>query len=257
MKNFRKHWIACAILSIPIAISGCNSESGNDGDTTNPNPAAKAPMASPILLTSPLPTNMASTIDLSSAITPGDGDNNVLTQLTLRSQASEGCESLPLLDGNRITLTPTDPNNDNVVMCSYDYTVGEGKLSATSTLAFAAVDGKTLTPSLPWLGGVGSVGEAIEVTVAAEGALNANVIVLGDTTTDPDVDTTAKTITFTGNELGVTRVMYTVTDPTSNETKVGIIDFTVSAGINTAPTASRGDITIAKDTVTTITLSSF
>ncbi|EPI2027084.1 hypothetical protein ACSYON_004307, partial [Vibrio vulnificus] len=200
MKNFRKHWIACAILSIPIAISGCNSESGNDGDTTNPNPAAKAPMASPILLTSPLPTNMASTIDLSSAITPGDGDNNVLTQLTLRSQASEGCESLPLLDGNRITLTPTDPNNDNVVMCSYDYTVGEGKLSATSTLAFAAVDGKTLTPTLPWLGGVGSVGEAIEVTVAAEGALNANVIVLGDTTTDPDVDTTAKTITFTGNE---------------------------------------------------------
>ncbi|EPI2027261.1 hypothetical protein ACSYON_004489, partial [Vibrio vulnificus] len=49
----------------------------------------------------------------------------------------------------------------------------------------------------------------------------------------------------------------TVTDPTSNETKVGIIDFTVSADINTAPTASRGDITIAKDTVTTITLSSF
>ncbi|EJN6713461.1 hypothetical protein NQN45_004339, partial [Vibrio vulnificus] len=257
MNQFRRHMIASAILALPFALIGCNGE-GDSSSSENgggSNVSAKAPILTPVMLSQALPVNQATMIDLSSAIISGDGEN-YLSRLALSPRASEGCDESPVISNHKVSVTPQDGSGE-VLMCSYDYTVGEGKLSATSTLAFAAVDGKTLTPSLPWLGGVGSVGEAIEVTVAAEGALNANVIVLGDTTTDPDVDTTAKTITFTGNELGVTRVMYTVTDPTSNETKVGIIDFTVSADINTAPTASRGDITIAKDTVTTITLSSF
>lgn len=237
MKLFRRHWIASAVLGLPLLV-GCQEGS----ETSNPPaPQAKAPVLSPVLLSQVLPAGKSSVINLSSAIIGGDGENH-LQRMALRTGSSEGCDAFPHIKEQTVSLTPQE--SDTALVCAYDYTVGEGKLSATSTLAFSAVSGNVLTPTLPWLGGVGSVGEDIVVTVTAEGTLNANVIVLGDTTTAPDVNTTAKTITFTGDELGVTRVMYTVTDPTSNETKMGVIDFTVSADVNTAPRATRGNITL-------------
>ncbi|HIF9114920.1 TPA: hypothetical protein ACX6O7_003744 [Photobacterium damselae] len=250
MKSFRRHWIASAVLGLPLLV-GCQEGGSNEPTIEPTTPQKKAPVLSPVLLSQVLPVGKSSFINLSSAIASAD-DNNALQRIALRTGSSEGCDPSP--NSKQQTAIFSPHVSDVPLLCAYDYTVGQDNASATSLLAFAAADGNVLTPTLPWLGAIGSVGEDITVTVAADGSLNTNVIVLGDTTTAPSVDTTNKTITFTGNTEGTTRVMYTVTH--NGETQVGVADFTVSADVNTAPRATRGNITLPVGN-TTVDLTTF
>lgn len=243
------------ILTIALAISACGGEESTPPqDVIPPVPDMKqAPIVNPVILPNALRVASLLTIDLSNAIIDTNGSSE-LSSVVLRSDSSPSCDTSLKFEGKRITVT-AKADVDSPVLCSYDYTAKSGQYSAQSILAFGVTQSGALTPTLSWLGGEGTIGESITVSITQTGSLGDAVTVLGDDNATVNVDSDAKTITFMGTSLGVTRVMYTLTN--GKDVQIGVVDFTISEDINIAPTALRGAAVMAKSKSTTFDLAYF
>ncbi|KJG09540.1 hypothetical protein C0W96_01160 [Photobacterium kishitanii] len=245
---FQRNIITCVILSTPLLLFGCKSGNDSSSAVTPSTPDGKrAPVVYPITLPDPISPLHATTINMKTAI-ESDGPSQ-LQSVMQRQGSSSACDNQPKTQENSIMVYPQRSKSAEPALCAYDYTVESNGHTAQSTLAFAVSQSGALTPTLPWIGVIGAVGEDIPATISvpAGGTLNASVLVLGDATAPPTVDTTAKTITLSSDAVGVTRVMYTVTDA-GGEVQVGVVDFTVTQDVSVAPTAQRGDATLANAT---------
>ncbi|MGR6859365.1 hypothetical protein ACU5EH_02945 [Aliivibrio salmonicida] len=240
-----RHIAPLITLSGTLLISGCGDDNATpEFEVPPPSEVATSLTVHPVMLLAAIPASQSTMISMSSSIQGVTGKGELTLSLT--DQSSPSCDVSPVVEGHNVTMHPSMNDDTQSALCSYDYTVAESGQSAQSTLSFAVSNTQSVTPALSWIGGIGSVGDAIEATITAAGVLSADVIVLGDKTETINVDVTGKTITFTGTVVGVTRVMYTLTN--GSDVQVGVVDFTVSEDITVAPTAARGDAVLPTTT---------
>ena len=246
MSILSRHIAPLITLSGTLFISGCGDDNATpEFEVSPPSEVATSLTVHPVMLSAAIPASQSTMISMSSSIQGVTGKDK-LTLSLLRSQSSPSCDVSPVVEGHNVTMHPSMNDDTQSALCLYDYTVTESGQSAQSTLSFAVSNTQSVTPALSWIGGIGSAGDAIEATITAPGVLSDDVIVLGDKTATVAVGKTEKTITFTGTVVGVTRVMYTLTN--GSDVQVGVVDFTVSADITVAPTAARGDAVLPTST---------
>lgn len=239
-----------------LFLFGCNS--GSDPDSTSPETPTE------VLI------NAESLQD--KAILGTEGIINVqaatsseveleLTSVTPMSDASN-CK-IDTIDGMAFSLSA-----EQVGECQFEYTVGprdtEAFVGKASAIARVSVSETASDNTLPNLSE--TTDRLTEITIDLNAALSGDLdtssyVVSGDIsvlgTGSATAEPSTNKITFTPSEIGVDRVLYSMSD--GSTTKLGTIDIAVSDTVNTPPVAENKVLEgkLAKDMLATIDLTDY
>ncbi|WP_440886186.1 Ig-like domain-containing protein [Vibrio campbellii] len=184
-----------------------------------------------------------------------------LTSVTPMSYASN-CK-IDSIDGMAFSLSA-----EQVGECQFEYTVGprdtEAFVGKASAIARVSVSETASDNTLPNLSE--TTDRLTEITLDLNAALSGDLdtssyVVSGDIsvlgTGSATAEPSTNKITFTPSEIGVDRVLYSMSD--GSTTKLGTIDIAVSDTVNTPPVAENKVLEgkLAKDMLVTIDLTDY
>lgn len=184
-----------------------------------------------------------------------------LTSVTPMSDASN-CK-IDGIDGMAFSLSA-----EQVGECQFEYTVGprdtEAFVGRASAIARVSVSETASDNTLPNLSE--TTDRLTEITIDLNTMLSGDLdtssyVVSGDIsvlgTGSATAEPSTNKITFTPNEIGVDRVLYSMSD--GSTTKLGTIDIAVSDTVNTPPVAENKVLEgkLAKDMLVTIDLTDY
>lgn len=234
MRLYKVIWI----LISSVLIWGCNS--GSESSSQSGNVDAITPTD---IYIDALPTQSKAIVGQESKvnIVAENGDNIEMTLTNVHSIFDVACQVMSI-DGLSFTT-----RSEQVGECQFEYTVEpvaqDVYVGQASSLARVSVSETAENNILPNLSETTNIESPITINLSEElendldtstYTVSEEVTLLG--TGSVEVDSQNNTITYTPTDIGVTRIMYSMSDGSS--TKLGNIDVAVSDIGNTPPVAS-------------------
>ena len=226
------------LLPFSIALSACNSSSG-DNSSTDSGESLVSPEAISIVASPSQAKAMVGT-ESTVTVTATNSDNVAMKLISVRYTWDDACQ-VTSVEGMSFTT------NSNVVgECQYEYTVvpqnSELYVGEESSIARVSVSETAADNVLPNLAETTDIDTPVVIDLSQELAeeldtsvfyLSSDASVLGAGFVDSD--TANNMLTFTPFDVGVSRITYSMTD--GSVTKLGTIDVAVSDTQNTPPVA--------------------
>lgn len=226
------------LLTFSIALSACNSSSG-DNSSTDSGESLVSPEAVSIVA-SPSQAKAMVGAESTVTVTATNSENIAMSLISVSSTSDNACQVTSLED-----MSFTVSSNE-VGECQYEYTVApqnsELYTGEESSIARVSVSETAADNTLPNLAETTDIDTPVVIDLSQELAeeldtsvfyLSSDASVLGAGIVDSD--TANNMLTFTPFDVGVSRITYSMTD--GSVTKLGTIDVAVSDTQNTPPVA--------------------
>ncbi|WP_261885592.1 Ig-like domain-containing protein [Vibrio pomeroyi] len=229
---------SCGIALGISALAACGGGSGDSGSTSQPQQPS-----------SPLEVPIEASVIQSKALVNIESqtivkvDSDIDFRLTSVMQVSNGnyCDVISI-EGMTFTTLSTE-----VGECQFEYKVEPVEQDVyagqASSLARVSVSETADNNTLPNLSETTDIDSAVTIDLSEElnSELDTSIYIVSEEVTllgagSVEVDSLNNTITYTPNDIGVTRIMYSMSDGSS--TKLGNIDVAVSDTGNTPPIAN-------------------
>lgn len=248
------------LLPFSIALSACNSSSG-DNSSTDSGESLVSPEAVSIVASPSQAKAMVGT-ESTVTVTATNSDNVAMKLTSVRSTSGTACQ-VTSVEGMSFTT-----NSDEVGECQYQYAVSaqntdayEGESASIARVSVSETAGNNLLPNLSETTNLNTP-VTIDLAQELEGEVDTSVFFLSENVSVlgagvVDVDMTNNVMTFTPYGQGVSRVAYSMSDGVT--TLLGNIDIAVSDSENTAPVALNyvREGKLDKDMLVTIDLSDY
>lgn len=221
-------------------LSACNGGSGGNSSTDNVEITVTPEVVN--IVTSPTQSK-AMVGEVSTVKVSATNSENVAMKLaSVRSISGEACQVTSVEGLSFVT-------NSNVVgECQYEYTVSAENSDAYegegSSITRVSVSETASDNTLPNLAETTDIDTPVTIVLsqALEGDIDTSIFYLSEDASVlgagiVDADSNNNTLTFTPFEVGVSRILYSMTDGAS--TMLGTIDVAVSDSQNTPPVASN------------------
>ncbi|MCB5358066.1 Ig-like domain-containing protein [Vibrio lentus] len=247
------------LLSLVGSISGCNSGTDEGDASSNANLAAPE---SVIVDASQTKSKAIVGEDSSVEVIAKNDAKIVMEVVSVRLISGDTCR-VTSIDGMSFTTSSTQ-----IGECQYEYIVEpldninyEGQGSSIVRVSFSETAEDNTLPNLSEMTDVDSP-ITIDLSEELESDLDTSMYIVSEQVTllgsgSFEVDSLNNTITYTPTEIGVTRIMYSMTDGIS--VKLGNIDVAVSDTGNTPPVANDyiREGKLAKDMLVEIDLTDY
>ncbi|EPI2027177.1 Ig-like domain-containing protein, partial [Vibrio vulnificus] len=216
-------------MGLLIPLVGCGGDENASGNPAPPPPANATTMSSISDFITTAEVGEAKRIPVYQHILPQDGQLLSIESVRTLSSASrsEHCAT-PEINGLELVYTP-----DTQGVCSYEYTVTDGDNTTTGRVISSV--SKVSNSKLPDIDKNATVGtEATYPITNTENDLLEVVTVLGSGSAYAQENN----IIFDASGPGLQRIIYTLTNETSGDVKMGVINVTASesGAANTPPT---------------------
>jgi hypothetical protein len=213
------------ILTACMGLSGCNGEDSktNDNNVTPPVPEV---LQLPNIITN-TKVNTMKNIPIYQSVLPQNGQTLSISSIRYLPDVSTS-SSCPQPTINGLEIQYTQPS---VGVCSYEYTMTDGQTTSIARIiSNASLSGDDKLPDISKSVNMDS-NLTIPVSITADENMTV-ISVLGNGIANVD----GKNITYTPYSIGLARIVYTVTNQTTDAVKIGIINVTVSqSGVSNTP----------------------
>ena len=227
------------LLPFSIALCACNSSSG-DNSSTDSGESLVYPKAVSIIASPSQAKAMVGT-ESTVKVTATNSENVAMKLASVHSTSSDACQVISIEDMSFTT-------NSNVVgECQYQYTVSaensDAYVGEANSIARVSVSETADNNTLPNLSETTNVEIPLVIDLSEElsSDLDTSTYTVSEEVTllgsgSVEVDSLNNTITYSPADIGVTRIMFSMSDGSS--TKLGNIDVAVSDTGNTPPIAN-------------------
>lgn len=221
-------------------LSACNSGSGGNSSTDNVEITVTPEVVN--IVASPTQSKAMVSEESTVKVSATNSENVAMKLASVRSISGEACQVTSVEGLSFVT-------NSNVVgECQYEYTVSAENSDAYegegSSITRVSVSETASDNTLPNLSETTDIDTPVTIVLsqALEGDIDTSIFYLSEDASVlgagiVDADSNNNTLTFTPFEVGVSRILYSMTDGAS--TMLGTIDVAVSDSQNTPPIASN------------------
>ncbi|YCO05230.1 Ig-like domain-containing protein [Vibrio sp. VNB-15] len=221
-------------------LSACNGGSGGNSSTDNVEITVTPKVVN--IVASPTQSKAMVSEESTVKVSATNSENVAMKLVSVRSISGEACQVTSVEGLSFVT-------NSNVVgECQYEYTVSAENSDAYegegSSITRVSVSETASDNTLPNLSETTDIDTPVTIVLsqALEGDIDTSIFYLSEDASVlgagiVDADSNNNTLTFTPFEVGVSRILYSMTDGAS--TMLGTIDVAVSDTQNTPPVASN------------------
>ncbi|MDA0153613.1 hypothetical protein OH460_14940 [Vibrio sp. Makdt] len=226
---------------IALGISALTACGGGSGDSDVSSQPVQPSMPSEVSIEAAVIQSKALVDVQSQVIVQADSDVDLRLTSVTAVKNQPACK-VTSLEGMTFSIL-----SDQVGECQFEYTVEPVEqseyIAQASSLARVSVSQTAEDNTLPNLSATTNIESPVTIDLSAEleSALDTSIYAVSEEATllgtgSVEIDSFSNTITYTPTDIGVTRIMYSMTDGTT--TKLGNIDVAVSDTGNTPPVAN-------------------